>query len=115
MHLRLAKESDLPTLARMMLTVFEDDPNCIYLWPYRQQYPEDYLRSLLHTVRNFYDDFRAVLLVVELDPLDLLTDKGRMYTDHTGGNLVSFGAWEKHGDEAEARVREASSVMFGGE
>jgi len=104
MLLRSATPHDLPRLVEIATTSQYDEPGENYLWPKRDQYPEDYSLWTHSVLDMVLHDKNRVLLVVEMS-----RDKGDQDDSVNGATanpasvVVSFGIWWRTGDASSVR------------
>jgi hypothetical protein len=66
LHIRFATWDELPDLATVGCTAFENDPIYLHFHPWRSLHPEDWRDSVLRTLKWRYAEAGSMVLVGEV-------------------------------------------------
>lgn len=95
MPIRLAQLSDLDAIARILADGFYDEEVLgQLLHPYRQQYPDDFVRYWKWSCRKRYWDYARVLVVSFVEEVDEDGRKREILTGVAAWNRMGLG-WMK--------------------
>lgn len=102
MHIRLATTRDLHRLAQITVTSLVDDPAFDYMWPKRQEFPEDNFFFWQLQLQQWLYDPKKTFLVMVSDAEDPPIGGKTVLVPDT---IVSYVVWERLGHSSAARHR----------
>jgi hypothetical protein len=70
MKIRRAKLSDAPAIAKVGTQAFAKDASYGHFYPWRDQFPDDFYKQLLHNYKKKMVTPGAVVVIMELDKAD---------------------------------------------
>ena len=96
MKVRQAHRHEAPLIAEVATRAFRQDPSYGHFYPWRDQFPQEVYRHLLHKYRVIMLTPGARIMVAELDADDL----PELHTDSDSG-----------GSEKDCKVHEAGKIV----
>lgn len=98
MHVRLARDSDLPRLACIGVAAFASDLIYGHFHPLRCLYPYDFASSILNTLRRLMFTPGRLIVLAELSGEELMQGTGQTARLSRGKrNIVGYMTLVRHG------------------
>lgn len=103
MFVRPATQGDIPGIASAAVAAYADDPQDVYLYPKRSDYPARYLKVKSDIIKHSLDDPTAFPVVAVLEP----SDEGW----NGSQEITGFCIWYRESPDGEDDTGKKASVM----